>query len=200
MFTEKLKYYMKSLMQESMTPMSSWSDEERTTVLEVISEHLLLDYVHLALHLVLNTAYELERLRPEDIEHYVTIKSDKRALVERFLESLIYGKPYTDETPASIEIAITSDADVVGKVRWEQVSNRLEEMAKILESQPDMSILREMIVKLYIPRCFNTPAYIEDLLERGSENYIEVIKELRTIIEIGKTLVNEIVKYFAGIQ
>lgn len=178
-------------------------EKERVESYRFYTEYLLQEHLHSALHLALNTAFELERIRPDEIEHYVAVRFGGEEDVRRFMEGLLLNRP-VEGVPVDIEVAVGSDVDVVKDVNWAKVLERLEEIGRSI--QPDLDALRDVAAELYLARCFHQPTYVEDLLtrenaernaERAVGSDVDVVKAaetLRAIVGLSRALTEDIMR------
>lgn len=169
--------------------------------LRFISKSALLEYTHLALHLLLNKAHEQARLRPDEIEHYVRVGIDSEEALRSFINDLLSNRRASASPPLTVEFAITSYADLVKRVNWIEVLEMIGRLKEDLEKGLDRGGLGRATAELYARRCFVVPTYIEDILKEGEIEgpaTDEAIKELKVVAEVSEQLAREIIKYFIG--
>jgi len=169
--------------------------------LEMISHLIIYDYMHYATHLILDIASEVSTIRVDDLEHYigVSIKSSTDKL-QKFLTELILGKQIEAEDPFRIGLAIANEVDLVADIKWHEVYNRIKELKEELEKAKTdadlMSVIQEVVPRLYIPRCYYEPLIIEDLTSNmQSQGSLQKLrKELDLILDLSLYILGKIIQ------
>jgi len=195
--TSKLQNYIKSF-----TNTVRKDKEENARELESVKTFSILvinDYIHYATHLILNIASELSGIRIDDLEHYIAVQSEDDKL-QRFLMEFILNKDYKSVDPFKIEIVIANEIDLIEKIKWHEVCNKVLSLRNSLRDlKPDTSIdviINELISRLYMPRCFYEPLMLEDIISQGlsGENLQVILNDLTVILELSKYVVNKVVQ------
>jgi superfamily II DNA or RNA helicase len=164
-----------------------------------ISYVLIMDYIHYALHLLLNMASEIYGVRVDDLDHYVNVVLDEETKLKQFILNLLQGKAAGGDVPVKIEVVIANEVDLVERIATPELGKAISELKRGLESQRDFSGLKEVVRKiipnLYVPRCFYEPATLEYLFKHESgESLREILSDLEIILELSGYLAGKIIQ------
>jgi len=165
----------------------------------VISYMLIMDYLHYALHILLNMASDISGVRVDDLDHYVNAEVDDETRLKQFILNLLQGKAAEGVLPVKIEVVIANEVDLVERIARPKLHEEISELKRRLESRRDASGLKDIVKKiipvLYVPRCFHEPATLEYLLKHeGEDSLREIISDLEIILELSDYLADKIIK------
>jgi len=120
------------------------------------------EYVHLALHTIINTIIRNEKWNPRDIEHFVDVKVDldeefRIRLKEIFSEKIDEKEKYRFVIEKLlprilVKVVIGSKADLLKGLDWGEINT------KELENLGD----RDFECELIVPRCYIKPEFVEE--------------------------------------
>jgi superfamily II DNA/RNA helicase len=187
-------YRLLNVLSEKKT-LSKISSED----IGVISYMLITDYIHYALHILLNIASDISGVRVEDLEHYINVVVDNEAKLKQFILNLLQNKISEGDLPLKIEVVIANEVDLVERIARPKLREEILELKRRLESPRDVNELKDVIKKiipyLYVPRCFHEPATLEYLLEHEEgESLREIINDLKIILELSDYLAGKVIQ------
>jgi superfamily II DNA/RNA helicase len=168
--------------------------------LKMVSYLIIQDYMHYATHLLLDIASEVSALRVDDLEHYIGVSIKSADKLQKFLTELILGKQIEAEDPFRIGLAIANEVDLVADIKWHEVYNRIKELKEELEKAKTdadlMSVIQEVVPRLYIPRCYYEPLIIEDLTSNTqSQGSLQKLREeLDLILDLSLYILGKIIQ------
>jgi superfamily II DNA/RNA helicase len=165
----------------------------------VISYMLIMDYLHYALHILLNMASDISGVRVDDLDHYVNVVVDDEVRLKQFILNLLQGKAAEGVLPVKIEVVIANEVDLVERIARPKLHEEISELKRRLDSQRDASGLKDIVKKiipyLYVPRCFYEPATLEYLFKHeGGDSLREIISDLEIILELSDYLAGKIIQ------
>jgi len=166
-------------------------------LIKILSYLIITEYLHYALHLILNISSELNDIRIDDLEHYIAVDVESDDKLQEFLREFILGKDYKHKDPFKIEVVVANEVDLIAKIKWHEVYNKISGYKSTLtRSKPPTDILQELVLRLYMPRCFHEPLIVEDIMsQQMTDNNIQiVINELSMILELSEYIVDKIVQ------
>jgi len=164
-----------------------------------ISYVLIMDYMHYALHLLLNMASEIYGVRVDDLDHYVNVVLDDETKLKQFILNLLQGKAAEGDVPVKIEVVIANEVDLVERIARPELREAISELKRGLESQRYSSGLKDVVKKiipnLYVPRCFYEPATLEYLFKQeGGDSLREILSDLEIILELSDYLAGKLIQ------
>jgi len=167
--------------------------------ISAISYMLIMDYLHYALHILLNMASDISGVRVDDLDHYVNVVVDDETRLKQFILNLLQGKAAEGVLPVKIEVVIANEVDLVERIARPKLHEEISELKRRLDSQRDASGLKDIVKKiipyLYVPRCFYEPATLEYLFKHeGGDSLREIISDLEIILELSDYLAGKIIQ------
>jgi hypothetical protein len=165
--------------------------------IKIFSYQIITEYLHYALHLILNISSELNDIRIDDLEHYIAVDIESDDKLQEFLREFILGKDYKHKDPFKIEVTVANEVDLIAKIKWHEVYNKISSYKSTLtQSKSLIDVLQELISRLYIPRCFHEPLILEDIMSQQiTYNNIQiVVNELSMILELSEYIVDKIIQ------
>jgi len=195
----KLRMYMEYSIEASRknVEISDVREPELIKFIKIFSYQIITEYLHYALHLILNISSELNDIRIDDLEHYIAVDIESDDKLQEFLREFILGKDYKYKDPFKIEVVVANEVDLIAKIKWHEVYNKISGYKSALaQSKSLIDILQELISRLYIPRCFHEPLILEDIMsQQMTNNNIQiVVNELSMILELSEYIVDKIVQ------
>jgi superfamily II DNA/RNA helicase len=169
----------------------------------VFSYLLIGDYIHYATHLLLNIASEVSGIRVDDLEHYIGVSVDGDDKLREFLKEFLYGESSKLELPIKVEVVVANEVDLIEKIKWHEVLNRISDLKSILnQAQLSVDKAKDIVSSLYVPRCFHEPTTSEDVLSEGptEERLQTLLDELKVVIAMAEHLVDKIVQKMGGLK
>jgi hypothetical protein len=140
-------------------------------------------------------------IRVDDLEHYIGVSVGSDDELKGFLEELLYGESSKLELPFKVEVVVANEVDLIEKIKWHEVLNRISDLKNILDrTLLDVDKVKDIVSNLYVPRCFHEPTTLEDVLGQGlvGERLQSSLNDLKTIIAIAEHLVDRIVQKMGG--